>query len=98
MERFNRFLYGFAGGILLPALFMWIYLIQVYPHYEGLGVALEAIYPSILFGKILLLSVFPNLLLMFLFYRADSFRLATGVLGGGMPYFIASVFIIYVVN
>ena len=94
MERFNRFLYGFAGGILLPALFMWIYLIQVYPHYEGLGATLEALFPSVLFAKILLLSVFPNLLLTFVFYKTDSFKLATGILSGGMPYFIASLFML----
>ena len=94
MERFNRFLYGFAGGIVLPVLFMWIYLGRMYPHYEGFGTALEALFPSVLLAKILLLSVFPNLLLTFVFYKSDSFKLATGVLSGGMPYFIASLFML----
>lgn len=94
MERFNRFLYGFVGGIILPALFLWIYLNRMYPDYEGLGATLEVLFPSVLLAKILLLSVFPNLLLTFVFYKTDSFKLATGVLSGGMPYFIASVFML----
>jgi len=94
MERFNRFLYGFVGGVLFPALFLWIYLIRMYPHYESLGATLETLFPSVLLAKILLLSIFPNLLLTFVFYKTDSFKLATGILSGGMPYFIASLFML----
>jgi hypothetical protein len=52
------------------------------------------LYPSVLLGKLLLLSAFPNLALMFVFYKTDSFKLAIGVLSGGMPYLISSFFML----
>jgi len=47
-----------------------------------------------LLGKLLLLSAMPNLVLVFVFYKSDSFKIATGVLMGGMPYFITSIFML----
>jgi hypothetical protein len=36
----------------------------------------------------------PNLVLVFVFYKTDSFKIATGVLVGAMPYLIASIFML----
>ncbi|MDR1584636.1 MAG: hypothetical protein LBS07_00470 [Prevotellaceae bacterium] len=91
---FNRFLYGFIIGILLPALFMWVYLSRLYPRYESFGASVSELFPGVLFAKVLLVSILPNLILTFVFYKTDSFKLATGVLTGGMPYLIFSVFML----
>ena len=44
-------------------------------------------------SKLLLVSVFPDLALLFVFYTTDTWRLAKGVLIGAMPYILAALFI-----
>jgi len=94
MNRFNHFLYGFVPGLILPVLFMWVYLNRFYPNDLSFFDILRELYPGILLGKLLLLSAMPNLVLVFVFYKSDSFKIATGVLMGGMPYFITSIFML----
>jgi len=94
MKRFNNFLYGFVPGLILPVLFMWVYLNRFYPNDLSFFDILKELYPGVLLGKLLLLSAMPNLVLVFVFYKSDSFKIATGVLIGGMPYFIASIFML----
>lgn len=94
MKRFNHFLYGLVPGLLLPIAFLWIYLNRFYPGELTFLETLKQIYPGVLFGKLLLLSIMPNLVLVFIFYKSDSFKIATGVLLGGMPYFISSIFML----
>jgi len=94
MKRFNHFFYGFVPGLLLPVLFMWVYLNQFYPGNVSFLETLKQLYPGIILGKLLLLSSMPNLLFVFLFYKTDSFKIATGMLLGGMPYLITSIFLL----
>ena len=94
MKRFNHFLYGFIPGLLLPIAFMWLYLNKFYPIDLPFLEIIKHLYPSILLGKIFLLSVMPNLGFVFVFYKSDSFKIASGILMGAMPYFIASIFML----
>ncbi|MDR1652096.1 MAG: hypothetical protein LBS01_00320 [Prevotellaceae bacterium] len=94
MERFNKFWLGFTIGILLPPVFIAIYLKNFYPETSDLTEIMATIFPSAILGKLLLLSVFPNLLLCFTCYKSDSFRIAAGFMTGGMPYLIASIFML----
>ena len=94
MERFNHFFYGFVPGLILPVLFMWIYLNRFYPVDLTFFETLKQIYPGVLLGKILLLSMMPNLVIVFIFYKSEGFKIASGMLLGGMPYFIASIFML----
>jgi len=91
MSRFNNFFYGFIPGLLLPIAFMWVYLNRFYPVDSTFVEALKQLYPGVLFGKLLLLSVMPNLAFVFVFYKSDSFKIATGMMVSAMPYFIASI-------
>lgn len=91
MKRYNHFLYGFFPGLMLPIAFMWLYLDRFYPNDLPFFEIIKQLYPSILLGKIFLLSVMPNLGFVFVFYKTDSFKIATGLLMGAMPYFIASI-------
>jgi len=79
---------------LLPVLFMWVYLNQFYPGNVSFLETLKQLYPGIILGKLLLLSSMPNLLFVFLFYKTDSFKIATGMLLGGIPYLITSIFLL----
>lgn len=94
MARFNKFLYGFIPGLLLPVIFMWAYLNRFYPNDLSFFETIKQLYPSALMGKLLLLSIMPDLLFVFVFYKSDSFKLATGMMIGGMPYFIGSIFML----
>jgi hypothetical protein len=94
MDRFNHFLYGFVPGLLFPVLFIWVYLNRFYPGDLSFPETLRQLYPGIILGKLLLLSIMPNLILVFVFYKFEGFKLASGLLLGGMPYFIASIFML----
>jgi len=94
MERFNHFLYGLVPGLLLPVLFMWVYLNRFYPEDVSFLETIKQLYPGIILGKLLLLSIMPDLLFVFVFYKTDSFKIATGMMVGGMPYLVASIFML----
>ena len=93
-EKFNHFFWGLIPGIILPAVFIWISLVQFYPVDLNVSVILIKIFPGILMGKILMLSVFPNLFLVYIFYNQDSFKIANGIMTGAMPYLISSFFML----
>lgn len=90
--KYNNFLYGFIPGLLLPILFIWIYLDRFYPTDIGFFAIIGQIYGKVLFGKLLILSSMPNMGFSFVFYKTDTFKTAAGVMLGGMPYFIASFY------
>ena len=94
MARFNKFLYGFIPGLLLPIAFMWVYLNRFYPNDLSFFETIKQLYPTALLGKLFLLSIMPDLLFVFVFYKSDSFKIATGMMIGGMPYFIGSIFML----
>jgi len=94
IDKFNNFWYGFVPGLFIPPIFIWLYLNQFSPFQVGFFDAIKLLYPSVLLGKILLLSAFPNLALMFVFYKSDSFKLASGILSAGMPFLISSFFML----
>ncbi len=92
MYRFNRFFYGFIPGILLPLLFLWLYLSRFYPADIPILEIVKQLFPSVMLGKLLLLSIMPNLIGVFIFYKQDSFRLGIGMMIGALPYLIAAMF------
>jgi hypothetical protein len=94
MKRFNHFLYGLVSGLILPIVFMWLYLNRFYPADLTFIETLKQLYPGMILGKLLLLSIMPNLMLVFLFYKKDSFKIAAGIMIGGMPYLISSFFML----
>ena len=44
-------------------------------------------------SKLLLVSVFPDLALIFLFYTTDTWKLSKGILIGALPYIIGTLII-----
>ena len=69
MQRFNRFIFGFIPGILLPVLFLWIYLSRFYPADLSFFEIIKQLFPGVMLGKLLLLSIMPNLIGVFIFYK-----------------------------
>jgi len=94
LEKINKFQYGFITGLILPALFIWLYLNRFYPRDIPVTEIIRELYPGILLGKLLLLSAIPNLLLVYVFYKQDSFKFATGLITAAMPYLIPGFFML----
>jgi len=88
MRRFDRYWIGFLLGLLLPAAFALLYI-----HQHHLWYALQAIHWQAggVLSKLLLVSAFPDLALVFVFYTTETWRLSKGVLMGAIPYLMASV-------
>jgi hypothetical protein len=88
LQRFDKYWIGIVLGLILPALFMVVYIDHFHLWYTfrtfGWGL-------SQTFSKLLQVSVFPNLALVFVFYTTDTWRLSKGVLIGAMPYIIAAI-------
>ncbi|HLP04694.1 MAG TPA: hypothetical protein VK152_04615 [Paludibacter sp.] len=94
MSRFNRFIYGFIPGLILPVVFIWVYLNRFYPGDSTFLETIRQLYPGMILGKLLMLSIMPDLILVFAFYKSDSFKIASGFMVGGIPYLIASIFML----
>lgn len=93
MSRFNRFLYGFIPGLLLPVLFLWIYLKRFYPLEDAAFFEIiKQMFPSVMLGKLFLLSIMPNLIGVFIFYKQDNFKLGIGMMVGALPFLIMAIF------
>lgn len=90
MDRFDRYWIGILVGLILPAAFALIYIDVMNLWYPLQTFQFQA--GSVL-SKLLLVSVFPDLALIFVFYTTDTWRLSKGVLIGALPYILASLVI-----
>ncbi len=88
MQRFDKYWIGIVLGLLMPALFILVYVdhFNLWYTLQTFGWALSST-----FSKLLQVSVFPNLALVFVFYTTDTWKLSKGVLIGAMPYIIAAI-------
>jgi hypothetical protein len=77
-------------GLLLPAIFGLTYIEVMNLWYPLQSLQFQA---GGVLSKLLLVSVFPNLALIFVFYTLDTWRLSKGILIGAIPYVIASIYI-----
>lgn len=91
--NFNSFLLGLAIGLALPILFSWIFISRFYPAQTSYFQTIQILFPSILLGKLLLLSIIPNMVGIFVFYKKDYFKAGIGVMIGAMPYLFTALMI-----
>lgn len=89
MSRLDKYWVGIVIGLLLPFLFGWAYVSTF--HLWGALRAFNFGAGSML-SKMLILSAFPDMALLFLFYEMDVWRLCKGVLIGSFPYMLAAAF------
>lgn len=90
MERFDKYTIGILVGLLLPAIFGLTYIEVMNLWYPLQTLQFQA---GGVLSKLLLVSVFPNLALIFVFYTLDTWRLSKGVLIGTLPYLIAAIYV-----
>lgn len=90
MDRFDRYWIGILIGLILPIVFMLVYVDVMNLWYALQTFQLRA---SRVWSKLFMLSIFPDLALIFVFYTTDTWRLAKGVLIGALPYMLASLIV-----
>lgn len=90
MERFDKYSIGIIVGLLLPALFGLTYIEVMNLWYPLQTLQFQA---GGVLSKLLLVSVFPDLALIFVFYTTDTWRLSKGLLIGALPYVIATIWV-----
>ena len=90
MDRFDRYWIGIVAGILIPGIFGLTYIDVMNLWYPLQTLQFQA---GGVLSKLLLVSVFPDLALIFVFYTTDTWRLSKGVLVGAMPYILASLIV-----
>lgn len=88
MDRFDRYWIGIVVGLILPAVVCFVYIDLMNLWYPLQTLQFHA---GGILSKLLMVSVFPDLALIFVFYTTDTWRLAKGVLVGAMPYILASI-------
>lgn len=88
MDRLDKYWIGILIGLILPAVFMVVYIDQMNLWYAVETFQLEL--GSVL-NKLLQVSVFPDLALIFVFYTTDTWKLSKGILIGALPYILAAL-------
>lgn len=91
MDRFDKYWIGIVAGLIFPAAFILVYIDVMNLWYCIEQFQVSAM--SAVWSKLLLVSVFPNLALIFVFYTTNTWRLSKGILIGAFPYIIASLWI-----
>ena len=90
MDRFDRYWIGVLIGLILPLVFMVVYIDEMNLWFVLNTFQLRA---SRVLSKLLMLSAFPDLALIFVFYTTDTWRLSKGVLIGAMPYLLTALIV-----
>ena len=89
MDRFDKNWIGALLGLIIPAAFALTYIDVMNLWYPLKTLQLQV--GSVL-GKLLMVSVFPDLALIYVFYTTDTWRLSKGILIGAMPYVLAMIY------
>lgn len=87
-DKIDKYWIGILIGLALPALFAYAY-IETF-HLWGAMRALD-FHAGGMLSKMLLLSVFPDMAFLFVFYELDTWKLTKGILIGCFPYVIAAI-------
>ncbi|MGM9837217.1 MAG: hypothetical protein ACI30A_01860 [Paludibacteraceae bacterium] len=88
MARFDKYWIGILIGLIIPAAFGLTYIDVMNLWYPLRTLQFSA---GGVLSKLLMVSVFPNLALIFVFYTTDTWKLSKGLLIGSLPYILASI-------
>lgn len=88
MERWDKYWIGIVLGLLMPSVVAYFYIdtYGLQPSIEIFGLALKQMW-----SKLLIVSVFPDLAFIFVFYSADMWKVSKGLLIGAFPYILAAI-------
>lgn len=91
LDRLDKYWIGILVGLILPALFGYLYIERMNLWYtlDMFGVKSMAG----LIGKLIVVAIFPNAALFFVFYTLDTWKLAKGIIIGALPYMLTAVWL-----
>lgn len=92
MKRLNNIFLGLIIGLVLPLIIIALYLGRFYDFDSTFFEKFKSLYPSVILGKLFMLSIIPDLLVVFFFYKKDMFRIAGGIMVSAIIYLITSIF------
>ena len=90
MRSFDNIIVGILLGLLLPVGFLWLYFFNFNPEMSFIE-SLTVVWGNLLFARLMLLAIVPNLASFFLIYKKDAFKLGIGVGIATGLYFLASL-------
>jgi len=90
--KLDKFWIGLLLGLLLPALFCLAYSHTIGLQHLWQDGMFEMLKPVL--GRMLLLSTFANMAVMFLLYELNVWRLAKGVMVAIIPYMAAAIILL----
>jgi len=90
--KWDSFWLGLTVGLLLPALFCLAYSHTISLGHLWQDGMFDTLKPVI--GRMLLLSTFVNMAVMFLLYELNLWKFAKGVLVAILPYMAAAIFLL----
>ena len=90
--KLDKFWIGLLLGLLLPALFCLAYSHTIGLQHLWQDGMFEMLKPVL--GRMLLLSTFANMAVMFLLYELNVWQLAKGVMVAIIPYMAAAIILL----
>jgi len=90
--KLDKFWIGLLLGLLLPALFCLAYAHTIGLQHLWQEDMFEMLRPVL--GRMLLLSTFANMAVMFLLYELNVWRLAKGVMVAIIPYMATAIILL----
>ena len=90
IERIDKYWIGIVIGLIMPALMAYAYIdrFNLWSSIAVFGMALNQTW-----SKLLMVSVFPNLAFVFVFYTLEAWKFSKGLIIGALPYILAAMFI-----
>ena len=88
MRSWDKYSVGIVIGLILPALFGLLYI-----HHYNLWYSIAQFGWNMkpVLGKLLYVSIFPNLAFIFVFYTLDAWKVSKGLLIGAFPYLLTAI-------
>ncbi len=91
LEAFDKYWIGIVIGLLLPAVFGYLYIDRMNLWYSISTFGVKSL--AGMLGKLTVVAVFPDAAFLFVFYTLGMWRLAKGVIVGMIPYVLAALII-----
>lgn len=89
MRKYDTYWLGIIIGLILPLLFSIAYAYTIGLQYLWHREMFEMLKPVI--ARMLLLSIFPDMAVVFIFYEFNLWHIAKGTIIGLFPYLIAGM-------
>lgn len=89
MKRIDKAWIGMLIGLMVPLLFGLVYLdrMNLWQLMRHFSMDMLGIVPA----KIIMLSIFPNLAFVFVFYTLEMWRFSRGLLAASMCYLVLAI-------